>query len=95
MPTPKGVLLKTKLAEIDRTLLPADTPKQGTAAFQNAVSQLLRRLFRRLGGQVEALSFTPDEVAVKWQPSPDGIDQISRCSSRASTAKPSCCWSCS
>ena len=76
MPRPKGRVLRLKLADLDRSLLPQDARTAGTSAFQNAVSQLLRKQFRLLGGVIETIAITADEVTVTWQPGTAGIDPI-------------------
>ena len=43
MARPKGRLLRLKLADIDRSLLPPDAGSIGSSTFQDAVSQLLRQ----------------------------------------------------
>lgn len=68
MPRPKSRTLKLKLAEIPADLLPAQPQRSGLSAYHTAVSQLLRRLFRELGGVIESIALTSDQVTVLWQP---------------------------
>ena len=72
----KGRLLKLKLADIDRGLLPPDAGSIGSSTFQDAVSQLLRQTLRPLEGLIESLAITRDEVAVTWQPGNVGIEPV-------------------
>jgi Flp pilus assembly protein TadD len=76
MARPKGRLLRLKFADIDRSLLPPEARTIGSAAFQDAVSRLLRQLLRPLGGLIESLALTRDEVVVTWQPGDVGIDPV-------------------
>jgi hypothetical protein len=56
----KTRLLRLKLADIDPSLLPDGVRPSSTSAFQDAVSQLLRKQLRQIGGLIELLAFTPD-----------------------------------
>jgi hypothetical protein len=76
MAKPKGRTLRIKLADIDRSLLPRDAGTVGSATFQAAASQLLRRLLRPLGGVIASLAMTRDEAVVTWQPGDAGIDPV-------------------
>jgi tetratricopeptide (TPR) repeat protein len=72
----KTRLLRLKLADIDPSLLPADARSRGASAFHDAVSGLLRKQLRQIGGLIESLAFTPDEVQVAWQPGRTGADPL-------------------
>jgi tetratricopeptide (TPR) repeat protein len=76
MARPKGRTLRIKLSDIDRSLLPHDAGIIGSSTFQAATSQLLRGLFRPLGGMIESLAMARDEVMVTWQPGNVGIDPV-------------------
>ena len=76
MARPKGRLLKLRLTEIDRSLLPPDAGSIGSSTFQDAVSQFLRQTLRPLEGLIESLAITRDEVAMTWQPGNVGIDPV-------------------
>jgi tetratricopeptide (TPR) repeat protein len=75
MPT-KTRLLKIKLADIDPELLPDGASSRGASAYRDAVSQLLRKQMRQIGGLIESLAFNPDEVQVAWQPDRSGADPL-------------------
>lgn len=72
----KTRLLRLKLADIDPSLLPDGVRPSSTSAFQDAVSQLLRNQLRQIGGLIELLAFTSDEVQVAWQPDRSGADPL-------------------
>ena len=76
MPRPKSRILKIKVADIDRELLPpqARTPGSalGNAAFHSELSGVVRKHMRPLGGTIEALAWTPAELTVTWQPPAEG-----------------------
>lgn len=61
-------LLRLRLADFDLSLLASGARTPGRAAFNDAASQLLRRLFRQLGGVIEVLTFKPDALEVTWAP---------------------------
>lgn len=68
--------LKIKLTEIDRSLLPREAGTSGSSAFWTAASQLVRRLFQPLGGLIESLAMTGDELVVTWRPGNVGIQPV-------------------
>ena len=76
MARPKGRLLKLRLTDIDRSLLPPDAGSIGSSTFQDAVSQLLRQTLRPLEGLIESLAITRDEVTITWQPGNVGIEPV-------------------
>jgi tetratricopeptide (TPR) repeat protein len=72
----KTRLLRLKLADIDPSLLPDRVRPSSPSAFQDAVSGLLRVQLRQIGGLIESLAFTSDEVQVAWQPDRTGADPL-------------------
>lgn len=69
-------VMKLKVAELDRSVLPLEARTPGRAAFHDAVSQFLRKQFRQLGGVIEALTFGPDAIEVWWAPERGGPDPL-------------------
>jgi len=75
MPKPQPRNLKLKLSDIDANLLPPEVRRAGASAQVNAASQLVRKLFREIGGVIQSLAFTGDQVAIAWQPE-SGVDPV-------------------
>ena len=76
MPTLTGRILRLRLADIDRSLLPPDVGTVGSSAFQDALSRIIRQLFRPLEGLIESVVMTRDQVVVTWQPANVGIEPV-------------------
>lgn len=71
--------LTLPLSEFDLSLLPPSASIDMPAALHDAIGSYLRQQFRKLGGGIEKITYTPDGVRITWlQPAhaPDPLDPI-------------------
>ena len=66
MPSTRKRTLTLPLNEFDRQILPASVRGGKPAVRHDAMSTFLRQQFRRLGGTIQKIEYTADEIQVTW-----------------------------